>query len=450
MTASESRANPGARTALALLLGINLFNYIDRFVLAAVEPNIRAAFFAPGDPNAMAMTGLLAPAFLVTYMFSAPVLGFLADRFSRWVIVGVCVILWSFATAASGFAATFFALLVTRIFVGIGEGGYGPAAPTILADYFTLQTRGRVMAIFCAAIPVGSALGYVLGGIINHQLGWRWAFYLVAIPGIILGLLCFFQKDPRARSGVREERRRARKENYMALLRTRSFVFNCMAQTAMTFALGGLAFWMSAYLIFRNQSPALATPIFGGITVVAGLLSTLLGGFVADRLQKRFSGSYFLVSGLGMLLAFPLFIAMLYAPFPMAWVFLFGSVFFVFLNTGPSNAALANVAGPKSSRDRFRAQHSDHSPLGRCPFPATPGRDCGPFKHERGVPCRFSGDAHLRGHLAVRNEVPRGGYGRRGKPTGDVNKNSRSAGRDLFEFVSGDLNLVSVRIPKVD
>ena len=353
MTASESRANPGARTALALLLGINLFNYIDRFVLAAVEPNIRAAFFAPGDPNAMAITGSLAPAFLVTYMISAPVLGFLADRFSRWLIVGICVILWSVATAASGFAGTFFALLATRIFVGIGEGGYGPAAPTILADYFTLQTRGRVMAIFCAAIPVGSALGYVLGGIINHQLGWRWAFYLVAIPGIILGLFCFSQKDPRARSGVREERRQARKENYIALLRTRSFVFNCMAQTAMTFALGGLAFWMPAYLIFRNQSPALATPIFGGITVVAGLISTLLGGFAADRLQKRFSGSYFLVSGFGMLLAFPLFIGTLYAPFPMAWGFLFGSVFFVFLNTGPSNAALANVAGPKVRATAF-------------------------------------------------------------------------------------------------
>ena len=353
MTAMESKANPGARTALALLLGINLFNYIDRFVLAAVEPNIRAAFFAPGDPNAMAITGSLAPAFLVTYMISAPVLGFLADRFSRWLIVGICVILWSFATAASGFAATFLALLVTRIFVGIGEGGYGPAAPTILADYFTIQMRGRVMAIFCAAIPVGSALGYVLGGIINHQLGWRWAFYLVAIPGIILGLLCFFQQDPRARSGLRDERRRAHKENYLALLRTRSFVFNCLAQTAMTFALGGLAFWMPAYLIFRNQPPEQATPLFGGITVVAGLLSTLLGGFAADRLQKRFSGSYFLVSGFGMLVAFPLFIAMIYAPFPMAWGFLFGAVFFVFLNTGPSNAALANVAGPKVRATAF-------------------------------------------------------------------------------------------------
>src|SRR5213595_3738684 len=206
MRAREFIPNPGARTALALLLGINLFNYIDRFVLAAVEPNIRAAFFAPDDPNAMLRTGTLAPAFLFTYMIAAPVLGFLADRFSRWIIVGVCVILWSFATAASGLAATFAALFITRIFVGIGEGGYGPAAPTILSDYFALRMRGRVMAIFCGAIPVGSALGYVLGGLINHQLGWRWAFYFVAIPGIILGLLCFFQTDPRARAGVSEER----------------------------------------------------------------------------------------------------------------------------------------------------------------------------------------------------------------------------------------------------
>ena len=355
MTTTDSPVKSGARLTLGLLVAINLFNYIDRYVLAAVEPNIRAAFFAPDDVNAMARTGLLAPAFLLTYMFSAPILGFLADRFSRWLIVGVCVLLWSFATGASGFAATFAALFITRIFVGIGEGGYGPAAPTILSDYFPLQMRGRIMAIFCGAIPVGSALGYVLGGIINHQLGWRAAFYLVAIPGIILGLACFWQKDPRPRTepGQPKKQRGAGKEDYFALLRNRSFVINCLAQTAMTFALGGLAFWMSAYLIFRKQSPELATPIFGGITVVAGLLSTLLGGFLADRLQKRFSGSYFLVSGVGMLLAFPLCIAMLYTPFPLAWVFMFGSVFFVFLNTGPSNAALANVVAPRVRATAF-------------------------------------------------------------------------------------------------
>lgn len=353
MPTSQTSDSRGARQALALLLGINLFNYIDRYVLAAVEPNIRAAFFSPNDPNAMLWTGWLATAFLVTYMFSAPVLGFLADRFSRWLIVGICVILWSLATAASGLAMTFALLFVTRIFVGIGEGGYGPVAPTILADYFAFQMRGRIMAIFCAAIPVGSAFGYVLGGIINHQLGWRFAFYLVAIPGIVLGLLCLVQRDPRTKVSVDEERPRARKQDYLTLLRTRSFVFNCIAQTAMTFALGGMAYWMAAYLIFRKQPQEVATPIFGGITVVAGLLSTLVGGFLADRLQRRFTGSYFLVSGVGMLVAFPMLVVMLYTPFPLAWVPLFGAVFFVFLNTGPSNAALANVAVPKIRATAF-------------------------------------------------------------------------------------------------
>ncbi len=353
MTAAQSNGRRGAQKALLLLLAINLCNYIDRYVLAAVEPSIRRAFFAIDDPNAMAMTGALAPAFLATYMIAAPALGWLADRFSRWLVVGVCVILWSFATAASGFATTFFALLLTRVFVGIGEGGYGPAAPTILADYFPVEKRGRIMAIFCAAIPVGSALGYVLGGVINAQLGWRWAFYIVAIPGLILGLLCFLQTDPRARDGLRAERKRAGKEDYLSLLRTRSFVFNCAAQTAMTFALGGLAFWMPAYLIFRKQPAEVAVPGFGAVTVVAGLLSTLLGGFLADRLQKRFTGSYFLVSGAGMIAAFPFFIATIYTPFPWAWICLFLAVFFVFLNTGPSNAALANVAPPKIRATAF-------------------------------------------------------------------------------------------------
>src|SRR6185503_321034 len=222
MTASVSPVKTGAQRALVLLIAINLFNYIDRFILAAVEPNIRATFFAPGDPSAMVATGTLAPAFLITYMLAAPVLGFLADRFSRWLVVGVCVILWSIATAASGFAATFAALFIPRIFVGIGEGGYGPAAPTILADYFPVEMRGRIMAFFCGAIPVGSALGYVLGGIINHQLGWRWAFYLVAIPGIVLGLVCFFQRDPRRHNGPASSGdHRATFKDCLALFRNR-------------------------------------------------------------------------------------------------------------------------------------------------------------------------------------------------------------------------------------
>lgn len=342
----------GAWAALSLLLGINLFNYIDRQVLAAVEPEIRATFFTATDQNAMFKTGALGMVFLVTYMLAAPALGWLSDRFSRWVIIGTCVVFWSLATGATGLAATFTLLVMTRVLVGIGEGGYGPTAPTILTDLFPLEKRARIMAFFCAAIPVGSALGYVLGGWISPHLGWRWAFYVVTIPGLLFGLLCFFQRDPRGLGSGQKVRQRANKEDYRRLIRTRSYAFNMVAQTAMTFAAGGLGFWIAEYLNSRGQPPQ-ARIIFGGITVVAGLVSTLFGGALADRLRPRFAGADFLVSGIGMILAFPLFVAMLFTPFPLAWGLMFAAVFFLFLNTGPSNAALANVSYPNIRERAF-------------------------------------------------------------------------------------------------
>jgi len=346
----------GARTALLLLLAINLFNYIDRQVLAALEPDIRATFFVPGDVNAMTKTGLLGDAFFVTYMVSAPILGLLADRFSRWIIIGSAVILWSLASGGSGLAATFAILFATRVCVGIGEGGYGPAAPTILSDLFPIETRGRIMAIFYTAIPVGSALGYVIGGLVGAHFGWRWAFYLVTPPGLMLGLLCFWQRDPRvAKDHLVQKAPRRSLHDYLNLFRTRSYLINCVAQTLMTFVTGGLGFWAPAYLRFRNQSPDVGMTIFGLITVVAGLVSTLLGGVVADRLRSRFAGSYFWVSGIGMLIACPFFIVTLYIPFPAAWITMFVAIFFLFLNTGPSNTALANVSLPAVRATAFAA-----------------------------------------------------------------------------------------------
>jgi MFS family permease len=324
------RPPPGARTALVLLIGINLFNYIDRQVLAAVEPEIRATFFAASDANAMAKTGALGMVFLITYMLAAPALGWLADRFSRWVIVGAAVIFWSFAIGGTGLAATFAILVMTRVLVGVGEGGYGPIAPTILTDHFPLEKRARIMAYFCAAIPV----------------------YILTFPGLLLGIACFFQRDPRGLGSGPKVRQRAHKEDYRKLLLTPSYGFNMIAQTAMTFAAGGMGFWIAEYLHSRGQPPS-ARIVFGGIVVVAGLVSTVVGGVLADRLRKRYAASDFLVSGIGMIVAFPLFIGMLSTPFPLAWVFMFAAVFLLFLNTGPSNAALANVSFPNMRERAF-------------------------------------------------------------------------------------------------
>jgi MFS family permease len=348
----SARPSPGGRTALALLLAINLFNYIDRQVLASVEPEIRAHFFGPNDPNAHTLTGLLGTAFLVSYMISAPIFGWFADRFSRWAIIGVSVILWSAATAASGIVGSFAFLFAMRLLVGVGEGGYGPAAPTIIADLFPLLIRGRVLSYFYVAIPVGSALGYAIGGYVTPRYGWQSAFFVVGPPGLLLGLLCFWRRDPREQANGPKRMERAKLQDYIKLVRIRSYVLNTLAMTALTFAIGGMSFWVPGYLQYRGLSPD-SRIIFGAILVFAGLSATLLGGLAADFLRSRFESSYFLLSGVGVLIAFPFSTALLFTPFPFAWVLMFMAIFFLFFNTGPSNTALANVTHPSVRSTAF-------------------------------------------------------------------------------------------------
>jgi len=351
---------PGARSALILLLGINLFNYIDRYVLAAVEPQIARAFFggAASDAETLAKTGSLATAFIVSYMLAAPLFGWLADRMNRWVLIGASVAVWSLATGASGLAGTFGLLLLARCFVGIGEAGYGPAAPTLISDLYPVERRGAVLSWFYMAIPVGSALGFAIGGLIgpmHASEGWRWAFYAVTPPGLLLAALCFMRRDPPR--GVSDpgsgESRKARLSDYRVLLRNRSFVLDCAGMTAMTFAIGGVSFWMPRYLTEVRGLDESAKLMFGGIVVVTGLSATLLGGIAGDALRKRFSGSYFLVSGVAMIVACPFLLLMLWTPFPWAWIFLFVACFFLFFNTGPTNTILANVTHPSMRATAF-------------------------------------------------------------------------------------------------
>lgn len=358
---------PGANAALALLLGINLLNYIDRYILAAVEPEVQREFFR-GDPNAMAKTGLLPMAFLVTYMLAAPPMGWLADRFSRWLLVGTSVLLWSLATGVSGLASSFMGLLVARTFVGIGEAGYGPAAPTLISDYYPERRRGQMLAWFFVAIPVGSALGYILGSLVKQWAGWRPAFYLAMVPGLLLGMIALRRRDPKrggadapapalapapAASVPTDPTRTATARDYLALARIPSYVLNNAAMTAMTFAIGGVSYWMPEYLEnYRHLGPRAGT-LLGPIVAVGGLLATPIGGWLGDRLRDRVRGSYFLVSGVGMLIGAPMVLLLTRTPFPLAWGVLLLAIFFLFLNTGPANTALANVTHPSVRASAF-------------------------------------------------------------------------------------------------
>jgi MFS family permease len=351
----------GAHWSVILLLAINLFNYVDRQVLAAVELKIEDEFNIT-----QAQMGWAATAFLISYMVISPVFGWLADRMSRWLLVGIGVVLWSLASGGTGVARTFALLLITRCFVGVGEAAYGPVAPTILSDLYPVKSRGRILSWFYLAIPVGSALGYVLGGQIASHYGWRMAFYAVVPPGLLLGAWAFFMKDPRrgASDAVVKERK-ATLADYKVLLRTPSYVLNCLGMAAMTFAIGGIAFWMPKYIVKRFVAEHLHTELspdkllgyvnfrFGAISAGAGLVATLAGGIAGDALRKRFSGSYFIVSGVAMLVGFPLLLAVLHTPFPLAWTILFCAVFCLFFNTGPTNTALANVTHPAMRATAF-------------------------------------------------------------------------------------------------
>ncbi|HZU37544.1 MAG TPA: MFS transporter [Gemmataceae bacterium] len=352
----------GARLALILLLTINLFNYLDRYVLAAVLGPVGDAFLSPDNPHHEALLGLLTTAFIWSYMVLGLVFGWLADRWSRWKLVGIGVICWSLASGASGLASTYLILLLTRCFVGVGEAAYGPVAPAMISDLYPERIRGRVLSWFYMAIPVGSALGYVWGTVVagpTFGLDWRWAFYLVVPPGLLLGLWCFFMREPQrgqADAGTKVPHHRLSWRDYRLLLHIPSYVLNTLGMTAMTFAIGGISALMPHYLVDFRHEPDSAKGIFGIIVAVSGLIATLLGGITGDWLRPRFPGSYFLVSGVAMFVAFPFFLASLYAPFhpfPWAWIFIFLACFFLFFNTGPTNTILANVTHPAMRATAF-------------------------------------------------------------------------------------------------
>jgi MFS family permease len=365
--AAGAKLPNGAIYSLVLLIVINMCNYIDRQNLAAVELLIEnePGFFAKGDPYVKSKMGLLPFAFMGTYMLMAQLFGWLGDRHSRWMIIAVGIALWSLATFGCGFATGFAMLFVLRCLVGVGEAAYGPAAPSIIADYFAVQRRGQALSWFYAAIPVGSALGYVLGGVIagyEHwpwASGWRWVFFLMGPPGLILAAWCLFMRDPPRGLSDRDGQEQSDQESaparlgfwseYRLILGTKSYLINTLGMTAMTFALGGVAFWMPRYVAQFRDAGNLATVnlVFGGITVVAGLSSTLIGGWLGDRMRPKLSGSYFWVSGVAMLLGFVFFLGVLVIPFPFAWFLVFGSAFLLFFNTGPTNTIIANVIHPR-------------------------------------------------------------------------------------------------------
>ncbi|PZR11419.1 MAG: MFS transporter [Archangium gephyra] len=333
-----------AAFGLGVLTLINFLNYTDRYILAGVMKKVQDHFHLTDTDG-----GLLATTFMVVYLIASPVGGFLGDRLPRHFLIAGAVLVWSLATIASGLASSFVLLIIARAATGVGEAGYGTIAPSFISDLFKPERRSRMLAIFYTAMPLGAAAGFILGGFVGDKHGWQAAFFVGGAPGIVLGLMCFFIPEPQ-RGGM--EAAHVEKIPFMVglkeLFTNGRFWVVTAGLTLMTFSIGGLSNWMPKFLESeRGFSGTDAGLYLGATTVVGGLLGTLAGGFLGDRIEKRMPGGGVLMSGFGLSFAAPMMLVAVHAE---SKSLLLGSLllaqFFIFLNNGPLNAAIVNVVSP--------------------------------------------------------------------------------------------------------
>jgi MFS transporter, Spinster family, sphingosine-1-phosphate transporter len=270
------------RTILALLTALNLLNYLDRYVLAAVLPGVQDDLRLSG-----AVAGSLATVFLIGYFATSPIFGILADRAGpggrkRLMALGIAV--WSAATIASGLARGTGALIVARALVGVGEASYATITPSLIDDIAPSDRKGRWLAIFFAAIPIGSALGYLVGGAVESAThSWRSSFFVAGIPGVALAALCLLIAEPPRTAKAPSRLLNATGE----LLRLPLYRSTVIGYCAYTFAIGGFSFWAPSYLHLRyGIETGHAAFVFGLVTVAGGAIGTLAGGFIGDRAAR--------------------------------------------------------------------------------------------------------------------------------------------------------------------
>jgi MFS family permease len=344
---------PGA--ILVLLTGLNLFNYLDRLVLAAVLPKIQLEL---GLSNFLG--GLLETVFLIGYFATAPIFGSLGDRMARKWLIAAGVIVWSAATCASGLATTAVGLVAARAFVGIGEASYATLAPTIIDDITAPEKRGRALAYFYAATPIGGALGYLVGGFVEVRWGWRSAFFVAGGPGLLFALFCLTIVEP-ARKVLTEKA--DIKRDLRRLLSIDLYRQGVLGYCAYTAAIGAFSYWAPTFL-FKRYGLALnvANFRFGVITVVAGALATAIGGKWADNVRMSVTAAHrddatveretvrglLRICALGSLMGAPIAVACFLSPSPgLFFVLVFFCILALFLSTSPINAVVLRAVPPE-------------------------------------------------------------------------------------------------------
>ncbi len=341
-----------ARYVLAVMVGINFLNYLDRYVGAALVTPIQDEFHLSD-----AQVGLLATAFLLVYAVAALPFGYWGDRGVRRTVIGVGVTIWSLATLFSGIAANYVQLFLGRAVVGIGEASYYPAGTSLVSDYFPKEQRGRVMSIWGAGSVFGIAVAYAGGGFVADHFGWRSAFFIAAAPGLLLAFLAFTMREPLRGSMEKigpalQRTTDATARTFINLMRIPTLRAAILAQSVLYFVLASNAYWLPTLLHRRfGLSISGAGLLAGGVLVLGGLIGTLAGGWIADRRAKTRSAAHLEVGIAGFLIGAVFIIIALIAPLNIGPVPVFVPAFLVtvialYLHAGPFTALSQNVVSP--------------------------------------------------------------------------------------------------------
>jgi MFS family permease len=329
---------------VALLTGLNLLNYLDRQLVSAIAPKIQAELRLDDD-----QLGYIGSAFLIGYLLTSPIFGRLGDRMARKILITIGVAVWCGATAGSGLTSTLAGLIAMRVFVGVGEASYASLSPTIIDDITPPEKKGRTLAIFYAAIPIGSALGYVLGGILEQRFGWRHAFFLAGGPGILLALTCLMIAEPARSQKEGHDAGASVKEALLALGKSERYLWATVGFVAQTFALGGFAFWAPSFLVRKfHMDGGDANLYLGAILVATGFIGTFVGGAWADkRPGKDRTQAGLWVCAVTTTVAVPFAFWSVYAGSPLSFYIALGvAELGIFASTSPINGAfLGTVPG---------------------------------------------------------------------------------------------------------
>ncbi|GIU67922.1 spinster family MFS transporter [Candidatus Phycosocius spiralis] len=338
------------RYALWVLLVIYTLNFVDRQIVAILAEPIKQSLGL--SDKQLGLLGGLAFAFFYT-LLGIPIAR-IAERGNRVRIISIAVVVWSGFTAVSGAAQNFTHLLLSRIGVGVGEAGCTPPAHSLISDYVSPDKRASALAFYSLGVPIGSALGFIIGALIAQHFGWRTAFFAVGLPGIVIGILAWITlKEPRSLGLITKAHSSTApsfKDALVELRSKKSYWYAVLAATTVSFLGYGHAYFLPSFLT-RVHEMGLAERggAMAGMTLVSGVVGTLIGGILADKAARKDQRAYMSVPLVAFMLGIPFFwLAMFAQSASIAILLLAIPTLLNSLWYGPVYAAVQSLVQPRT------------------------------------------------------------------------------------------------------